>query len=167
MYHSTTCCFSGYRPEKFDTEETQQAEALAAPLEHAILRAAKAGYSSFFCGMSRGFDLWAADAVLRLRADLPLTLTCCLPYPHHAAAWIPGWYRLHERVLRQADNIICLSQAYDAACFHLRNRFMVDASSRLICWYDGKPGGTAYTIAYAQSRGLFIDNLAPNVQLTL
>ena len=36
---------------------------------------------------------------------------------------------------------------------------MVDNSSRLICYYNGCSGGTAFTVRYAGKKGLEIVNL--------
>ena len=37
---------------------------------------------------------------------------------------------------------------------------MVDRCSRLICYFDGQPGGTAYTVRYALQQGVQLVNLA-------
>ena len=163
------CCFSGYRPEKFHNSGISPEEGydrMYTLLERAIHDAADAGCTCFLTGMSRGFDLWAAEAVLRARQKRPLKLFCCLPYERQSADWEPVWRALHTRVLLAADHTYCLSPSYYPGCYHERNRFMVDAASRLICWYDGAPGGTAYTLDYARKKGLTIVNLADR-QLSL
>ena len=43
---------------------------------------------------------------------------------------------------------------YDRGCMQRRNRYMVDRSGLLIAVYDGQPGGTMQTIAYAMKRQL-------------
>ena len=53
------------------------------------------------------------------------------------------------------------SSNYFTGCFSVRNRFMVDSSSLLICYFDGQAGGTAQTVHYAQDSGLHIVNLSP------
>ena len=43
---------------------------------------------------------------------------------------------------------------------------MVGASSLLVCYFDGQPGGTAQTVRLAEHDGLEIINLAdPQLQL--
>ena len=70
-----TCCFSGYRIEKMPfSAHDPQAQTLCRALEQTIRRAAAQGYTRFLSGMSTGFDLWAAEAVLRVRADTPVSL---------------------------------------------------------------------------------------------
>ena len=65
-----TCCFSGYRIEKmpFRNEDCPAARELFAALDAAVAEAAADGCTRFLSGMSTGFDLWAAEAVLRARA---------------------------------------------------------------------------------------------------
>lgn len=62
-----TCCFSGYRIEKmpFRNEDCPAALELFTALDAAIAEAAADGCTRFLSGMSTGFDLWAAEAVLR------------------------------------------------------------------------------------------------------
>ena len=75
-----TCCFSGYRIEKmpFRNEDCPAARELFAALDAAVAEAAADGCTRFLSGMSTGFDLWAAEAVLRARAALPVqSAVCC------------------------------------------------------------------------------------------
>ena len=73
-----TCCFSGYRIEKmpFRNEDCPAALELFTALDAAIAEAAADGCTRFLSGMSTGFDLWAAEAVLRGRSRC----SCCAPY---------------------------------------------------------------------------------------
>lgn len=104
--------------------------------------------------MSTGFDLWAAEAVLRARAALPVQLLCVVPFDGQADRFPLEWKRRFNRCLLAADKVYALSRSYHAGCFAARNRFMVDASSRLICYYDGRSGGTAQTVRLARQNGL-------------
>ena len=67
---SHTCCFSGYRPEKmpFRTYDPDAVQALEAALDRAVEHAVSQGYHTFLSGMAAGFDIWAAEAVIRARA---------------------------------------------------------------------------------------------------
>ena len=176
-----TCCFSGYRIEKmpFRNEDCPAARELFAALDAAVAEAAADGYTRFLSGMSTGFDLWAAEAVLRARAALPLSLPSRRPSDRDDDRVPPGctgaiqadrfpleWKRRFNRCLLAADKVYALSRSYHAGCFAARNRFMVDASSRLICYYDGRSGGTAQTVHMAEQSGLKIVNLADG-QLSL
>ena len=81
-----TCCFSGYRIEKmpFRNEDYPAARELFAALDAAVAEAAADGCTRFLSGMSTGFDLWAAEAVLRARAALPVQLLCAVPFDGQA-----------------------------------------------------------------------------------
>lgn len=159
---SVTCCFSGYRVEKmpFSENDTVAVAALATQLDCAIAQLADAGYTRFLCGMSTGFDLWAADAVLRAREKHGLSLICAVPFEQQAQRFPPAWKRLFNRVLLAADQVFTLSRDYRPGCYAARNRFMVDASSLLLCYFDGQPGGTAQTVRMAKAAGLTVHNLA-------
>lgn len=158
---AATCCFSGYRVEKmpFPANDSRM-EALTAALDRAIRDAAALGYTGFFTGMSTGFDLWAAEAVLRARNTLPVQLFCAIPFDRQADRYPPEWKRRFNHCLLAADRVFALSRDYYTGCYAARNRFMVDASSLLICYFDGKPGGTAQTVRMAEQSGLRIVNLA-------
>lgn len=134
------------------------------PLQEAIIRAYEDGYRLFITGMSRGFDLWAAQTVLELRQSLPIRLLCAVPFDGQASHWESGWQKCHQYVLLAADFVHSLSDSYTPDCFYVRNRRMVESSSRVICWFDGVPGGTAFTLRCAKRSGLDIDNLADGQQ---
>lgn len=166
---STAACFSGYRPEKFSFDPAYAPARLVELrqlLENAVRTAHTDGYTVFLSGMSRGFDLWAAQAVLRLREELGLHLICALPFDGQSDGWEAAWQTTHRDVLMRADQVFSLAHQYTPDCFHVRNRFLVDGASRLICWWDGMPGGTQYTLRYAKRQGLTIVNLA-DTQLSL
>lgn len=163
-----TCCFSGYRPEKMPPtlpDHPSIPAPLYDPLCDAIRAAHQQGCTHFLSGMSRGFDLWAAQAVLLLRRELPLHLVCILPCGGQSMGWETPWRAVHDTVCTQADAVYKLAPQYYAGCFHARNRFLADVSARLICYFDGHSGGTKYTVRYATAAGLAIDNLA-DAQLT-
>lgn len=159
---SETCCFSGYRIEKmpFRADDTDRIHALEVSIDHAVREAALLGYTRFISGMSTGFDLWAAASVLRLREALHIQLLCAVPFDRQADAYPPEWKQRFNHCLLAADKVYALSPRFYAGCYAARNRFMVDASSLLICYFDGQPGGTAQTVHMAQKAGLSIFNLA-------
>lgn len=165
MDRMQACCFSGHRPEKFHLSGAGW-DAFAHSLETAVRGAVKDGYRLFVSGMSRGFDLWAAETVLRLREELPIQLLCAVPFDGQADGWEDDWKALYTKVLLQADLVQSLSHEYTPDCFFVRNRFMVEGCGRLICWYDGRPGGTKFTVHCAKRRGLELVNLADR-QLSL
>lgn len=163
-----TCCFSGYRIEKmpFESNDAESIAALCAQIKEAVVGAAAMGYSRFFTGMSTGFDLWAAETVLQLQERLSIDLLCAVPFEQQAHTFSPEWKEKYERTLREATEVFQLSPHYYAGCYAVRNKFMIDASSMLICYYDGRAGGTAQTVRMARQKGLQIRNLADR-QITM
>ena len=59
----STCCFTGHRPQKLH----QEAEEVREGLEKAVKQAYEEGYRFFITGMAMGVDLWAGEAVLKLK----------------------------------------------------------------------------------------------------
>ena len=144
----------------FHADDLSAVRALEEGLDRAVCGAAARGYTRFLSGMSTGFDLWAAEAVLRARAQLPVQLLCAVPFDRQADRYPLDWKRRFNRCLLAADRVYALARQYYAGCYAARNRFMVDASSLLICYFDGRPGGTAQTVRMAKEAGLEIVNLA-------
>lgn len=89
---------------------------------------------------------------------------CAVPFDRQADSYPTAWKRRFNACLLAADRVYALSRTYYAGCYAARNQFMVDASSLLICYFDGRPGGTAQTVRMAEQAGLTIVNLAVEQQ---
>ena len=85
----------GYRIEKmpFGADDLRAVQALEAMLDSAVHAAAARGYTRFLSGMSTGFDLWAAEAVLRAREQAPVQLLCAVPFDKQADHYPADWKR--------------------------------------------------------------------------
>lgn len=163
---SIVCCFSGHRPEKipFDFSPfTPNDSTFSSLITLRIHEAYEAGYRVFVTGMARGFDLYAAENVIKYRnrnncAD-KVFLVGVSPYRKEIDRLKGADYADYQSILYNLDDIIYLNENFTPACYKQRNQFMVDHSSRLIaCCIDYK-SGTGGTIAYARKKGLFIDNI--------
>ena len=165
MKKCKTVCFSGYRPEKFPfplDADCKAYIALQANITRAIGEAVQAGYHRFLSGMARGFDLVSAAILLEMKKTHPvyadIELTAVLPF---AGQGFKGhWGLVHDGILEGTDEIITLPSPANRQAYLIRNRYMVEQSSRLICYYDGQPGGTAHTFHYVVRSELEICNLA-------
>lgn len=160
-----TACFSGYRPEKFPyplDSDNQKYMALCRRISRAVELAVDHGYGTFLCGMARGFDLVAGEQVLELKEKRigfdRVKLIAVLPYQHHNFSGCV-WGDIHQRILSRAHETVTLSPNYYSRAFHDRNKYMVERSGRIICYYDGQSGGTAHTVGLAEDKGLEIVNL--------
>ncbi len=167
---TSVCCFTGYRPEKMPSGYQEGSRLfcdMQVQLCQAIHRAYIHGCRHFLSGMSRGFDLWAAQAVLALRGEgLPIELWAAVAFPDMHMHWEFIWRTRYQHTLAQASRTFCIFPRYTPECYTVRDRFLVERSSRCICFFDGTPGGTAYTVHYARRHHLIIDNLADQ-QLSL
>lgn len=130
-------------------------------MEKTIINLIDRGIRFFGAGGALGFDTLAAQTVLRLKkkySDIKLILV--LPCLTQARGWPTEDVEEYERIKAQADKVIYTAQEYTKGCMHKRNRHLVDHSSVCVCYLTKDNGGTAYTVDYAEKRGLEIINLA-------
>lgn len=156
------CCFSGHR----DLSEAE-CETLPLRLEGEIRRAAERGYRDFLVGGARGFDTLAAEAVVRLRDEgLPIRLFLLLPCRGQADGWSAEERARYQRLLREADGTEWISERYFRGCMQKRDRALVDRSDLCLAYLRKKTGGTAYTVGYAERRGISVLRLAEEESTT-
>ena len=151
-----TCCFTGHRSIlPSDREE------ITRQLEKTIVELIHAGIDRFIAGGARGFDTLAAQTVLLLRKEYPdIRLILALPCLSQTRGWCKKDIAAYETIKSQADEIVYTSQDYTRGCMHKRNRYMVDNSGICVCCWIRDKGGTAYTVHYAEKKGLKIINTA-------
>lgn len=164
MEQSTTCCFTGHRPDKLPwgvNEGDPRCIQLKYAMADAVRQAYDDGYRHFISGMARGCDLYFAQEVLELRSQFPdVTIEAARPYEKQCSGWPEEEQERYYAILEQCDYESLVQQHYDKGCLLRRNRFMVDKSSLLIAAYDGEPkGGTASTVLYALRKKLRIEIL--------
>ena len=149
-----TCCFTGHRPDKLPfggREQHPDCLELKERLAGEIIAMREQGITRFLSGMALGTDLWAAEAVLRLKQRDPgVALVAVIPFTGQASRWSPRNRRRYEAVLAQADETVLIRPYYTSGCMFERNRFLVEHAAHMIAVYDGTPGGTAYTVGYAR-----------------
>lgn len=151
-----TCCFTGHRkipPEKKD-EITRQ-------LKETLIQLIDKGFLYFGVGGALGFDTMAEQVVLSLKKEHPqIKLILVLPCKSQAHAWSAEDKKVYQEIIRKADKVVYTSQEYFRGCMQKRNRHLIDCSSVCICYLTKDTGGTAYTVRYAISKGLRIENVA-------
>lgn len=160
---SMICAFTGHRPEKLPwgtREDDPRCAALKQQIALAVERAAEAGADVFACGMARGCDFYFAEAVLSAKRKWPgMELEAWLPCEGQSARWPDADRTRYKGLLSQCDRVILVERPYSNGCMLRRNMAMLDRADRLISVYSGGGGGTGQAVAYARSRGLFIDAL--------
>ncbi len=145
--------FTGYRPCKlnFFGEDDPMCVDLKNRLSRKIAELAGAGADRFFSGMALGVDIWCAEAVLELKKKLPeITLTGVIPCRNQDMKWAAEDRERYRSLLTRCDRVICVSEEYVSGCMQKRNRALVDLCDILVAVYDGKSGGTEYTVKYAE-----------------
>lgn len=161
------CCFTGHRPEKCDFAYNGASAPyvlLSDELESSLKRAIDEGFTVFYSGGARGFDLLAAEKLIELKKEYRLKLIMAIPFRGQENAYSAEWKARYRRVLSGADEIIYLSSEYHRGCYENRNRYMVDQSERVIAHYDGSAGGTRNTVNYAKKQGKEVINLGERLK---
>ena len=166
--NSIACCFTGHRPEHLSWGHNEEHPAcldFCQRLTRAIEEMMQMGCVNFYCGMAQGVDIYAAQIVLGLREAYPekgLKLIAVCPHANQAIRWGAKDKQLHQLLLNLADEVVIIEQEYSPACFHRRNRYMVDRCNYVIAGYDGiSKGGTSSTVAYAKRKGKQITIVPP------
>ncbi|UQZ90737.1 hypothetical protein C4J81_16600 [Deltaproteobacteria bacterium Smac51] len=161
---SRTACFCGYRPEEFSFILKKGHKAyfiLEHHISQTILQAVDHGYTRFLCGMIKGFDLTAGVVLAELRKKREhmrkVELVAVLPYVGYG--FDDPWQIIYQMVIAQADEVITLAPACTRETFLAHNRYIIDKSTRLICYYEGNKDDMKYTIEYARKKQREIINL--------
>ncbi|MDD2362832.1 MAG: SLOG family protein [Oscillospiraceae bacterium] len=159
-----TVCFSGHRTKRLP-QSPQGLKELKKRVYEEIDKAVSSGFNSFIFGGCLGFDLICAEVLLDIKnvsgGGIPrqIQLIAAIPFEKQAERWNLRDRELYNSILSRCDDIVCICEEFSLYSYSKRNRFMVDNSSRLICYYDGGKGGTAATVKYANKKGLEIINL--------
>ncbi len=148
--------FTGYRPEKlpFFGEDDPMCIDLKNRLSEQVDTLINDGADEFYSGMALGLDTWAAESVLEHRKTHPqIKLIAVLPCPEQADRWTDGDKARYKTILDKCDKTMTISPHYNKECMLKRNRALVELCDVLIAVYDGKRGGTQYTVNYAKKCG--------------
>ena len=135
-----TIAFSGYRTEKLP----ENVDPIRIQLKKEVNKCIEDGYDTFLCGMAEGFDLMSAEIVLDLKKSYSIKLICVIPFDdgrEHGEKY--------SNIANNADEKVVLSNQFSYDTYYKRNEYMVDNCDKLICYYDGRYGGTEYTVDYA------------------
>ena len=150
-----TCCFTGHRDMPSDRKSDIRSQ-----LKATVERAIQNGYRFFGAGGALGFDTMAAQIVLECRQKYPhIRLILVLPCVDQTSGWKQSDIDEYERIRALADKFVYTSKIYYSGCMFKRNRHLVDNSNLCICYLTRQTGGTAYTVRYAESKGVTVLNL--------
>lgn len=154
--------FTGYR-----TSKILKTSPLPNLLEHVqndvyltISKLYQKGYNTFISGMSEGFDLLAAQAVLEFKQNrLDIHLIAVIPFNGQELRYSDEDKATYKYVCDNADSVVFTSHYYSKDAFFKRNDYLLDNCGMVVCYYDGESGGTMYTYNRAKKRGLPIINI--------
>ena len=135
------CAFTGYRPQKMPfgfNESDPRCIDFKRRVKDTIQALYDMGYRHFISGGALGMDMFAAEAVLELRAR-------------------------HDRLFAQADITTATGHAYTRSAMFRRNHYLVDNADLLLAAYDGQPGGTAMTCELARRYDVPVMKIKPTV----
>lgn len=159
-----TVCFTGHRSEKLPRGEAL--ELLRQRLASEIERALQDGYDTFLFGGAYGFDLMAAEEVLKKKGLIDLQnprrirLIAVIPFEEQAVRFSVADHERYYEIMPKCDKVITLNTRYSNQCYAQRNQYMVDHSNRVICcWNRQAVSGTAQTVRMAEKQNLEIINL--------
>lgn len=151
----SSCCFSGHRELPIE-----KLGYISGMLEKCIEKLAEEGCEEFISGGALGFDLLAAEAVLKKKKTYTkIRLVMALPCHNQHEKWSAFQKARYERILEQADEIVYLCENYVTGCMQLRNKYMVDRCDLCIAFLS-RGGGTQHTVNYATEKGKRVVNLA-------
>ncbi len=159
-----TLSFSGHRTEELPNSKDKLYN-LKQNLYSEIDKAIFDGYENFMFGACYGFDLMCAEQVIMRKQVIKFNdpsnfkLIAVVPFEDQAAKWNEYNRNKYFNILSKCYEVIILNKKFKIGCYHERNRYMIDNSSKLICYNNGSSGGTEYTVDYAKKRGVSILNL--------
>ena len=96
-----------------------------------------------------------ADAV-KVEKNPAIHLIAASPYKGVEEKWSTYWQQAYKELLTVADTVEYICSGYRVGVFQTRNEWMVDRSARVIAVFNGNPGGTKNTIAYAKRKGVAV-----------
>ena len=166
MTNEKSLAFTGLRPHKlpwgFDESRPACLSLRIAIRERLIKLIEEENVRRYLSGMAMGIDMICAEIVLELKERYPdITLEAALPNKEQDILWPQKYRDRYRAILGKCDSIHAVSEEYTDDCMEKRNRYMVDKCDMVLAVWNGKPGGTGNTIAYAQKRKKPIISIDP------
>lgn len=159
---SITVAFTGYRTSKFThfINDPNLLNIISAELYITIELLYEQGFTTYLSGMAEGFDMMAAEAVLALKEKhSDIQLIAVIPFQGQELHFNCTDKLRYKTIYDSADNVFFTSEFYHEKAFFVRNDYLLDNCSQVVCYYDGQKGGTMYTVNRAVKASLPIINI--------
>ncbi len=99
----------------------------------------KDGVRVFYCVCEQGVDLWAAEIIIRIMKDDPMTkLYCVIPYEEQAAKWDSDTRELYYTVLAESTEVVFLNKRYKKGCIAEAYSVVLECADKVFAALVGK-----------------------------
>lgn len=157
------CVFFGNRPAKFIfgfNEEHPDCIKLKNAIKTQVCFLVAEGHTHFISGMSRGVDMWAAEAVLEIQKNFPsISLEAALPCITQASRWTEEQRNRYIVLLSKCNKLTYVNYHYFDTCKHERNKYMLDKADTVIAVLNepldskANKASSSYATFYAAKKG--------------
>ena len=171
MEERKVAAFTGHRKKRMlrgDADNRVLAGQIREGVADMVMYLYGQGFREFYSGFAEGFDMTAAEAVLKLREHYEdIVLVAAIPFRSQPAWFDPQDQLLYRELLGQADRVVMLSENYYRGCYLRRDEYMVSRASLVIAYWDNvREGGTYHTVRKAVERGRTVINLYTGEEIT-
>ncbi len=109
------------------------------------------------CGMAIGFD----QLVATICVELNVPFVAAVPFLGQEKMWPKPVQDHYKELLTKTKEVVVVSEGgYAPWKMFTRNKYILDHSNELLCYYTGKSGGTKDTVEQAIKRKMTIYNIA-------
>ena len=149
------CMFTGHR-----NIDRRHVNSLPGRIDALLESLIEEGYTEFRTGGAMGFDTIVALKILEKKRKYGfIRLHLYLPCHDQDKGWRADLKAAYAYVLKNADSVRYSSEVYNRGCMHKRNRDMVDGSGLCVAYCGKSTGGSAYTVEYAEKKGIRVINI--------
>ena len=145
MSNGFRCALTGHRALKdFDRGE----------MEAAIDELIGKGYTTFYCGMAKGFDLEALSYLMKKKETTHVRLEAFVPYPGQEKDFSEREQKRYRELLSKCDEVHFTSKQFYRYVENVRDKQMDEKADAVLAFLRRETGGTAFTVKHAKSLGI-------------
>ena len=150
MEKKKTCCIIINDFCNFDYTEQNESKKKekTEKIRKELSRLKAEGVSHFISGCEQGIDLCFAEEVL---GDGSLTLECACAYEEQANFYSEKEREKYFNVLKKCNSITFVSKKRDFGCKTKRDRYMLEKSDYIVCFWDKIAPYTGELLQFAAS----------------